>query len=499
MLKEPTKLFLFEAALIFSVVFSVNAYAGETYYECVSQADGNWNESSTWTDCNGGFPDETTSKVTILHNVTLTEPVNTGAPLSIYINSGALYADFDLRAHEIILDGGNLICNTSFLFLGTMGAGGLFIQNADSHFVASAEVNIEDGEGYKRTAGSADWITNNSILWLNSPGSLEIPDDTYYGLSLRTGDSGSYKLKGDTTVQSFAQVEAPLQIGNKTFNVNDLSIDDPEKSSISLTTGKLRTNHGISGPGTILPGQGTVELFGTGNAQFIGNYTFYNLKVDTSSEEGGKALSIIDILNGIGITVTGSLTLNGAPGKELTLASADPYQPFFITVTGNITAGDYLNVSNSQVIGGTITTGSNSVDGGGNSGWIFGYPTPTPTATPTLTPTPTATPDITPLPDTLGPKGGVKINKDKRITTSRFVILTLSATDPSLPLTMRLSNNGKKWTAWKPYRRLRSWDLTNKENGGNRRKGYKWVYVQYRDNLKNRSKTYIDRVKYIKK
>lgn len=515
--------------LVISIFLSVNAYAGEIFQHCVSQTNGNWNDSTTWSDCDGGIPNPSTGSVTIMHNVYLTSSVTDTDTLSIFINSGALYTGpFYLKAYSIDLNGGDLIGSSGTLIIGSGGSGSLSINNSDSDFIAPSYVNILAGERYYRYRGSSNWILNSSTLLLNNrmESIYELPPDTYSTLFLNAlnylpngnqetpgndfidyEDDGyhssfHYALKNDTEASGYHGSLHPsflllsgskLSIEDKTLNVRE--IFNYQGASLSFTTGKLRSNKGIGGYGTFNPGQGTVELFGTEDAYVYGMYSFYNLFIDTSNEEGGKTV-YLGKSNNKTITIKGNLNLNGAPGKPLTIQPLDFPPALNLVVSGDIVVGDYLNVSNCHVTGGTITTGSNSIDGGGNSGWIFGYPTPAPTTRPTLPPTA----DTTPTPDDSGPLGNININNDRRITTSRFVTLNLSATDDSPPIEMRFSNNGQNWTPWRLYKQTyKLWNITNRIYGGNARPGHKWVYVQYRDKLKNRSRTYIDRVKYTKK
>ncbi|MDR3686164.1 MAG: hypothetical protein P4L93_04315 [Coriobacteriia bacterium] len=81
------------------------------------------------------------------------------------------------------------------------------------------------------------------------------------------------------------------------------------------------------------------------------------------------------------------------------------------------------------------------------------------------------------------PRGTIKINRGAKTTHSAYVTLYLYASDPLAKVSsMRFSDNGRKWTTWKTYRRTSTrWSLTSKKYGGTAKKGYKYVYVQYRD------------------
>jgi hypothetical protein len=85
--------------------------------------------------------------------------------------------------------------------------------------------------------------------------------------------------------------------------------------------------------------------------------------------------------------------------------------------------------------------------------------------------------------DTVAPNGTVIINGGASSTRHRKVRLTLRANDPSPGsgvASMRLSNDGKRWSAWQPYSNTTSWTLSA---GG----GRKTVHVQFRDRAGNLS------------
>lgn len=94
--------------------------------------------------------------------------------------------------------------------------------------------------------------------------------------------------------------------------------------------------------------------------------------------------------------------------------------------------------------------------------------------------------------DTKAPTGSIQTNKNANQTYSRYVTLTLSATDSISGVRyMRFSNNGKNWTKWLSYKTsYKNWNIISKTYGGNSKEGTKRVRVQYRDRAGNRSKVY---------
>jgi hypothetical protein len=133
---------------------------------------------------------------------------------------------------------------------------------------------------------------------------------------------------------------------------------------------------------------GTVVLNGTGQA-VSGDTTFNNFR---------KRVSAPDTLMfnaGDTQTIEGTLRLEGKdPGNLLTLASTTPGAPWLIDRQGAAEVA-FVSVSDSDNIGSPITP-IESVDEGGNSGWIFPGPaTELVLAAATTTPTAGATDNLT--------------------------------------------------------------------------------------------------------
>ncbi|MDD5551675.1 MAG: hypothetical protein PHI88_00725 [Candidatus Pacebacteria bacterium] len=86
------------------------------------------------------------------------------------------------------------------------------------------------------------------------------------------------------------------------------------------------------------------------------------------------------------------------------------------------------------------------------------------------------------------PTGLIRINNRAKYTKSAKTTLYLKASDKGSGVRyMRFSNNARRWTGWKRYKRRYSWRLNNSRYGGNSKKGKKYVYVQYIDRAGNKS------------
>lgn len=71
-------------------------------------------------------------------------------------------------------------------------------------------------------------------------------------------------------------------------------------------------------------------------------------------------------------TVTGAFNVVGTVGKLMTVDSATAAT--HTLSTGGMVSTDYLNIANSTATGGSWYAGANSVNAGGNTGWIFTAP-----------------------------------------------------------------------------------------------------------------------------
>lgn len=99
--------------------------------------------------------------------------------------------------------------------------------------------------------------------------------------------------------------------------------------------------------------------------------------------------------------------------------------------------------------------------------------------------------------DNTGPSGTININKKAKSTRKKSVILYLRATDLSGVSKMRFSNNGTRWSTWINYAAKKTkWDITKNTYGGSKKKGKKYVWVQYKDVLGNISAKKRDSITY---
>jgi hypothetical protein len=106
-------------------------------------------------------------------------------------------------------------------------------------------------------------------------------------------------------------------------------------------------------------------------------------------------------------------------------------------------------------------------------------------------------PARSPNPDTIPPRGSIVINNGALSTNSLIVTLNLEASDAggSGLSQMRFSNDGATWSEWESYAETREgWDLST--YGGNKARGTKRAYVQFKDGAGNQSHSYSDSISY---
>ena len=314
---------------------------------------------------------------------TLVDNLSTG---TLNVSAGTLKTgSLNLSVNQTAtLSGGNLTGGT-----GTMLFGNLVVSHSLSTFVASRAVEISSGGTYTRSAGNADWLSNVSSLYLRGA-TQTLPVDNYFNLRLGGSTSGiTYTLgNGNTIINGDLAIDysnnPTLVVGNQTLTVlGNISIGFLGSASglISVTAGTIY----VGGDWTkydkafvgFSPGTGTVILITNKTSTISGSTNFYNLTIDASSEA-----KTVRFAAGSTQTISGTLTLKGAPGKILTLARYGGVtgSRWNLSVPSSINVGGYLNVSDSAASR-TITTGPASIDGGNNVNWQFNNNPPSTTAT----------------------------------------------------------------------------------------------------------------------
>jgi hypothetical protein len=107
------------------------------------------------------------------------------------------------------------------------------------------------------------------------------------------------------------------------------------------------------------------------STNFVGNID--NISVKQVTRVAGAIITSTLTNPGTGYTVNTNYNITGGTGSSALYRIGTVVQfPFTLSKSSGVVSCDYLNLSNSTATGGaTWYAGSNSVDNGGNTGWIF--------------------------------------------------------------------------------------------------------------------------------
>ncbi len=222
--------------------------------------------------------------------------------------------------------------------------------------------------------GSEGIVDTNSFD-ITSTGTLYVgrPDQWFWG-TLRTKDSTL--TFADVVINdpySGGSNAIDASTGASTGSTWNISGDVTINATASLTAGPSSWNVGGNwiNSGTFTADTSTITLNGT-SQNINGSSSFYNLtksvaSADTLTFEAGKTTTIAS---------GGTLTLNGASGQLLTLASSTGSSAWNLVLTdATVTkAIDYVSVSWSDASGSHASqkaiNPTNSIDGGNNTDWF---------------------------------------------------------------------------------------------------------------------------------
>ena len=198
-------------------------------------------------------------------------------------------------------------------------------------------------------------LTNGTFNASNQNFTTSIFSSNNSNVRTLTMGSGTWTLSGTGTVWDLATTS------NLTFNKDTANI------VLSNTTTTARTFAG----GSLTYNDLTIGgATGTSTLTFTGNNTFNTLA-------STKTVAHTITLPASGTTTVANWTITGTSGNVVTLNSSTPGTQSTLTKTGGgqITGINYLSISDSAATpSSTWYAGANSIDSGGNTGWIFGLP-----------------------------------------------------------------------------------------------------------------------------
>jgi len=241
---------------------------------------------------------------------------------------------------------------------------------------------VRSGSGTIKLAGN--WTNNGTftcgtgtVEYTNTAGGQTVASLTYNNLFL-DNSSGTDTAGGNVTIGAKLTTTAggTLNMGTNTLGGTPSTITN---------NGTIRTQNTSGTPvptGKTWGGTGTVSFdAATGTQTIGGNNTFYGLTSGGSGEldiTGTNTINTFTITNPKTIKLTAVTTqtvtnfsANGSSGNIITIESATS-SPHFLTKSGGGTIScDYLSIYNSTASPANTWYAGNSVNGGGNSGWIF--------------------------------------------------------------------------------------------------------------------------------
>lgn len=210
-------------------------------------------------------------------------------------------------------------------------------------------------------------------------------------------DTSTLNLTGNILVNSVS-VEANSTFTANTFNVTAEGFVLNERGVCNMGTGTLWTissywNVTTASPGVTLINAetSTISMSGSSAATFNGGGKTYATLYFDISVIGGL---IINNSNTFG-TISGStgtnrrvifqagstttvtnFNLNGIAGVggQLGLVSTSSGSSYTISKSSGVVSVEYLNISDSNATGGATFLAINSINSGGNTGWVFGIP-----------------------------------------------------------------------------------------------------------------------------
>jgi len=322
----------------------------------------NWN-ATAWAASSGGTP--------ALSNYPLAQDVavfnDAGAASTVNI-AGTVYVgglDFSNRTSAMTLSlasgftlpylyvGGNVSFGTAVIISSRVF---IVIVNATAKTISGNNPNL--------TALS---IVNNSPATLSNDLTLAIYGQNGTSQAL----AGSLNLNGKTLTASFNNMW-----GGVTFNGGTLL-----SKGVTFTTNDVNFVAGTGGGVIKITGSSSVDFFSTYSPTVLDCTLEYALTGGQSLVLNGDA-TFANITNStfpasIGFSSGGTFTFNrfslqGSPGNLVTLGSTNSGLQYILSKPNGIVSSNYLSIKDSIATGGAVWyAGSNSVDAGNNTGWIF--------------------------------------------------------------------------------------------------------------------------------
>lgn len=316
--------------------------------------------------------------------------VSNSGTTAISVSSGALSS---VNAFSFYFTTGSYALTMNAGTKGSLGFAGFSgtVDNTAQTIYGSLDL----GSAATFTAGTFAWtfaattsspnITSNGRtmdfpLTFNGAGATWVLQDAMTIGSTRTltHTEGTLNLNGRTlTVGSYTTAAGTK---NLTFNGGTLVVVGASASAFNNAAPTGFTTTAGTGTGTISLTAATAKGFAGGGSTF--NCTLNQGGAGALTVTGANTFNNItntvqpaSVLFTAGTTNTfNSFSLSGTPGNFITLASDTAATHTLSKATGTVSV-NYLSITNSTATGGAIwDAGLDSINGGGNTGWIFAAP-----------------------------------------------------------------------------------------------------------------------------
>jgi len=247
--------------------------------------------------------------------------------------------------------------------------------------------------GGTRTTGGGNYnitpflISIDDGATLTLGGSLTIGQFNFRGRNI--GDEHTFDAGGQTFNASsltigttgftnrYSTFNGSASTINITTDVTILASDGSGDNTFNGQTADITVGDDWSNSGVFVPGTSTVEFTGN-NVSMAGSSTFYNLVIEELSNDFVDP--IVTFTAGGTFVIEGTMQLNGLDANDrVTLRSSAPGTRWNIRITSGEGNVDYLDVSDSEVIGSNDINGTNSLDtnnndsGEGSPQWVFSF------------------------------------------------------------------------------------------------------------------------------
>lgn len=369
---------------------------GSSVVTCVSFNSNNSNTRTiafgtgniTVTGTGGVWTTSTVTNLTVTGTpvVNVTNSTATATTVATGSLSEANAISFNFTAGTYTLTFSSIAKNVNFTgFAGTFGSS--VSLTVYGNFITSSGMTVAAGTSaltFGATSGTQEITTagktfDRPITFNGAGGTFKLLDNFTMGSTrLCTHTNGTLNLNGQTLTVGNAYTTG---VGTKNLTFNGGTLVCPNSGATAFNNTNPTNYTTTAGTGT-----GKISMTSASAKTFVGNGSTFNC---TLSNDGAGALTLTGsntfttLANGVQPTsflftagTTTTLTnwnISGTAGNLVTIGSVTAASHTLSKSSGTVNA-DYLSISYSTATGGaTWNAGANSVNGGNNSGWMFGY------------------------------------------------------------------------------------------------------------------------------